>query len=61
MCTVAPSPQKKIAVHGLLRLLNAHVVIELTSVKKGLSPFPFFFVGPNKVTLRLQTWSLNEM
>ena len=44
MCTVAPSPQKKIAVHGLLRLLNGHVVIELTSVKKGLSLFPFFYI-----------------
>ena len=30
MCTVAPSPQKKIAVHGVLRLLNWHVVFELT-------------------------------
>ena len=26
---------EKIAVHGLLRLLNWHFVIELTSVKKG--------------------------
>ena len=47
MCAVAPSPA-----HGLLRLLNGHVVIELTFVKKGLSPFPSFtFVCPNKVTL----------
>ena len=44
MCTVATSPQKKIAVHELLRLLNWHVVFELTSVKKGLSPFPFFYI-----------------
>ena len=39
-----PFPSEKIAVHGLLRLLNGHVVIELTSVKKGLSPFPFFYI-----------------
>ena len=44
MCTIAPSSQKKIAVHGLLRLLNGHVVIELTSVKKGLSLSPFFYI-----------------
>ena len=31
-----PLLSEKIAVHGLLRLLNGHVVIELTSVKKGL-------------------------
>ena len=51
-----------VQLHGLLRLLNGHVVIELTFVKKGLSPFPSFtFVCPNKVTLRLYTWSLSEM
>ena len=34
-----PLLSEKIAVHRLLRLLNWHVVIELTSVKKGLRLF----------------------
>ena len=58
-----PFPSENSAAHGLLRLLKTGMfVIELTSVKKGLSPFPFFYiVCPNRVTLRLQTCSLNEM
>ena len=39
MYTIAILPSEKIAIHRLLRLLNWHVVIELTSVKNGLSLF----------------------
>ena len=49
-----PLLSEKIAVHRLLRLLNWHVVIELTSVKKRVktvqSPL-FTFVCPNKYKL----------
>ena len=49
-----PLLSEKIAVHRLLRLMNWHVVIELTSVKKRVktvrSP-SFTFVCPNKYKL----------
>ena len=41
-CVQWPLPLRKTSVHRLLRLLNWYV--ELTSVKKGLSLFPFFYI-----------------
>ena len=48
-----PLISEKNAVHRLLRLLNWHVVIELTSVKKRVKTVQspsFTFVCPNKLS-----------
>ena len=44
-CAQFPLPLRKYCCTWAAEIIeNWHVVIELTSVKKGLSPFPFFYI-----------------